>query len=106
MKTKIRQLTASNVYAIKTITGEPAYHFEVTDIGATYATFVGTPADVLASVQAAMDDYDAMGMAKGHPRSSLVAVRNKLRDAAANEHWAVPALGEDIKVTAYVSVLP
>lgn len=95
MRTKIRQLTPSNVRAIKDVD----LRTRILDIGATYVTFEGAPDHALLSIQGVMDDYDAMGMAKGHPRSSLVAVRNKLRDAAAATEF-VPGL-----VTAYVEVL-
>ena len=81
--TKIKGLTGSNVRALEQLD----LRTPITKLGKTYAVFTGTPLNVLTAIQAVMEEEQRAGRAKhGTPGSpavypSLVAVRNKLREA-------------------------
>ncbi|QAY17436.1 hypothetical protein SEA_IDYN_88 [Gordonia phage IDyn] len=79
--TKITKLTAANVRALR----EAVQHGFLSGVetGETVATFVGTPADALARLDAARDGLASLFGTRGHPVASIPAVRRKLIAAAA-----------------------
>ena len=93
MNTRVRGLTVMNVSALRTIgCGET--------LGATYAEFVGGPAEALAALNRLMPP-------PSHSDSlyrSLIAVRRKLQDALA--HMGTPDVTGPWAPTPYVTVTP